>query len=199
MHRFDAQDATRLEDPWRREMLPPLPTLERLGFRDDDTMLDFGCGVGYFSFPAAVFVGPRRKVFALDVSEAMLDEMDRRVQRLGTTNVVPLLSDGSDWKVPDASVTFVLCSSVLHEVEGKTAFLAEARRVLAPGGRLAVVEFMTDYTGRGPAATLRLSPAATAALLSAAGFVPGETVPISEAYYGLVGVLPEAPPAPADA
>ena len=196
MHRFDPHDANRLDDPWRREALPPLPTLERLGFRESDTMLDFGCGIGYFAFPAAVFVGPKRKVFALDVSEAMLDELDRLVHRLGASNVVPLLSDGTDWKVPDASVTFALCSCVLHEVDDKAAFLAEARRVLAPGGRIAVVEWRTDYPDRGPSAALRLGPDETAALLAAAGFVPEPVVAISDAYYGLAGVLTGTATAP---
>jgi ubiquinone/menaquinone biosynthesis C-methylase UbiE len=200
MHHVDPKDATRLDDTWRREALPPLPTLLRLGFQDTDAMLDFGCGIGYFTFPAAVTVGPSRKVFALDASEAMLDEMDRRVHRMGASNVIPLLSDGTDWKVPDASITFVLCSCILHEVADLPGFLREAKRVLAPGGRIGVVEWTKGFLGRGPSLEERLDPAEVAALLDASGFRTEAPFAISEAYYGLVGVLPggatEKPPVP---
>ena len=190
MHRFDPKDSARLDDEWRRNALPPLRTLQALGVRESDTLLDIGCGIGYFTFPAADFIGPTRKVFALDVSEGMLDEMDRRVHVLGATNVVALLSDGYDWKLPDGSVTFVLCAAVLHEVEARGRFLDEAKRVLKPGGRIGIVEWTKADPTRGPSPEERLDPTEVAALLHSAGFIAGDPISVSEPFYGIVGTSP---------
>ncbi len=197
MHRFDPKDAARLDNEWRRSALPPHIALEALGLRETDTVLDVGCGIGYLSFPAADFIGPTRKVYAMDISEAMLDEMDRRVRVQGVPNVVVFLSDGKDWKLGDASVTFVLCSTVLHEVDDMAAFLLEAKRVLKPGGRIGIVEWTpgSATAGRGPSRSARLEPVDVAMMLQSAGFTPGNPIAISESHYGLVGQLPFPPKA----
>jgi ubiquinone/menaquinone biosynthesis C-methylase UbiE len=197
MHRFDPKDAVRLDNEWRRSALPPHSALEALGLRETDTVLDVGCGIGYLAFPAADFIGPTRKVYAMDVSEAMLDEMDRRVHVQRVPNVVVFLSDGKDWKLGDASVTFVLCSTVLHEVDDTEAFLKEAKRVLKPGGRIGIVEWVPGSTGegRGPSPTDRLDPTDVSAKLLAAGFTPQEPIMISESHYCLSGELVVPPKA----
>ena len=197
MHRFDPKDAARLDNEWRRSALPPHAALEALGLRETDTVLDVGCGIGYLAFPAADFIGPTRKVYAMDVSEVMLDEMDRRIRVQNVPNVVAYLTDGKDWKLGDASVTFVLCSTVLHEVDDTTAFLSEAKRVLKPGGRIGIVEWTpgSATSGRGPSSSARLDPVDVAAQLLEAGFTPQEPVAISESHYCLVGQLPYPPKA----
>ena len=66
VHKFNPANKKKLDDPWRRENLPPILTLEKLGLIPGDTMADLGCGIGYFTIPAAEIVRESYKVFALD-------------------------------------------------------------------------------------------------------------------------------------
>ena len=73
-HKFDAKNRHKLDNPKRREMLPPEKTLIRLGLKQGDIVADIGCGIGYFTIPAANIVGDSGKVFAMDISPEMLEE-----------------------------------------------------------------------------------------------------------------------------
>jgi ubiquinone/menaquinone biosynthesis C-methylase UbiE len=103
--------------------------LVRLGVKPGDRMLDFGAGFGNYAIPAADIIGDGGIVYALDKSE----------ERLGQTRayqhpqVKCILTDGSPKvPLPDGSVDVVFMSDV--QLEGPQPYIAEFRRVLAPGG-----------------------------------------------------------------
>jgi SAM-dependent methyltransferase len=104
---------------------------------DDLVVGDLGCGTGVVSAELAPHVG---RVIAVDESKAMLSAARRRLAgydnvelRAGALEVLPL-----DDAVLDAAVL----SLVLHYVVEPVLVLAEARRVLRPGGRIVVVDMM---------------------------------------------------------
>ena len=78
-HKFSAKDKSKLDNPERRKILPPPITLEKLYLQKGDIVADVGCGIGYFNIPAAVIVGEMGKVYAIDISEEMLREVQERV------------------------------------------------------------------------------------------------------------------------
>ena len=75
-HKFKVSEKQKLDNPERRAFLPPEETLRKLGLQPGEIMADIGCGIGYFTFPAASIVGPNVKVFALDVAPEMLAEVE---------------------------------------------------------------------------------------------------------------------------
>ena len=107
------------------------------GLEAGKVVLDFGCGVGSYTIPAAQIVGDEGLVYALDMQPLAIRAVERRAQEADLSNVRTILSNG-DTALPDGSVDVVLLYDVLHSVPEKKALLAELCRVLKPGGHLLV-------------------------------------------------------------
>ena len=104
------------------------------------TVVDLGCGMGYFSIPLAQMVGPKGTVICVDVQQQMLDGLRRRATRAGVLSQITLHRCESIQLGLAEPADFVLAFWMLHEVPDQTAFLAEVRACLKPGGRLLIVE-----------------------------------------------------------
>lgn len=108
--------------------------------REGDTVLDIGSGSGTDIFIAAHRVGPRGKVYALDLTEAMRAKLTNNLARAGMTRVEVLAGDAEAIPLPDASVDAITSNGVLNLVLNKEKALAEIVRVLKPGGRLQLTD-----------------------------------------------------------
>lgn len=107
------------------------------------SFLDYGCGPGVFSIPAARIVGPRGKVYALDCIPRHLRILEKRAKEEGLTNVETILSD-RETGLPDECIDVVWMCAVLHEIEQKEAILEEMHRVLRRNGILGIYDGMKD-------------------------------------------------------
>jgi ubiquinone/menaquinone biosynthesis C-methylase UbiE len=132
-------------------------------------VVDLGCGPGYFTLPAAELVGPQGKVYGVDVQPEMVEACRQRAAEAGARQVEVLRSGETDVPLPDGIADLVLVSLVLHEARDRAAFLREARRLLKPGGEVAVIEFRKEAETPGPPKEVRLSEADVAAVAEAAG------------------------------
>ena len=111
--------------------------------REGQTFLDYGCGTGDFSIPAARIVGIKGKVYALDYFARQLKIVNMRAKKAGLTNIETILSD-SRTGLPDESVDLIWMCDVLHEITEKRAVLGELCRVLKSDGVLAIHDSMRD-------------------------------------------------------
>lgn len=186
MHKFDSTNKSKLDNDWRRQNLPPNKTLERLGLKPFDTVADIGCGIGYFSIPAAEMLTDRNKVFALDTSEEMLAEVEKRALVGGVTNVITINTEEYDLKLPDDSITFAVLVNVLHEINDRKRFIGEIKRILKQEGRLAVVEWKKEEMEIGPPVGHRIGFDETARLISAEGLYRIDEIEFAGAFYGIV-------------
>jgi ubiquinone/menaquinone biosynthesis C-methylase UbiE len=104
--------------------------------RPGEHVLDVACGTGLVSFPLAKAVGPAGRVVATDISEKMIDSVRRAADALGLTQFDALRADAEALdRAPDASFDLVTCALGLMYVPDTAKGLAEAFRVLKPGGR----------------------------------------------------------------
>lgn len=76
-----------MDNPKRRELLPPEETLLRLGLKGADSIADIGCGIGYFTLSAARIVGSDGKVYGLNIRMEMLEETAGRLAKTILINV----------------------------------------------------------------------------------------------------------------
>ena len=115
--------------------------IEALAIRPGQTVCDMGCGNGFYTLELARRVGPRGRVYAVDVQPEMLRMLVRRLADEGIRNVKPVLGTAIDPRLPKGEVDVVLCIDVYHEFSHPEAMLARIRESLAPGGRLVLAEF----------------------------------------------------------
>lgn len=106
-----------------------------------DRVVDLGAGTGLLSLAIAPKV---EHVLAVDSSEAMLARLHANRLQLGVENVSTRVADLRRLPLPDESVSLVVSNYAFHHLDdaGKELALAEARRVLVPGGRLVVCDMM---------------------------------------------------------
>jgi len=125
-----------LSNPIRSFLHPPEQFISKLHVGARDTVVDFGCGTGFFTVPLAKVAG---KTIAIDVSSRMLERAASYAKRSGVT-VEFMKSDGTEVRLGDESVDLVLLNHVYHEIENRPRVLAEFLRIMRPSGRLAIVE-----------------------------------------------------------
>jgi ubiquinone/menaquinone biosynthesis C-methylase UbiE len=105
---------------------------------EGDTVLELAAGFGDTSHAAAALVGADGRVLCTDFSPVMVDIARRRGEELGIENVEYLVMDAERIELEDDSVDGVLCRCGYMLMPDPPAALAETRRVLRPGGRLAL-------------------------------------------------------------
>jgi len=104
------------------------------------TVIDVGCGVGWFSIPMARMVGPHGRVLAVDLQPQMLDMLRRRAEKAGGADRIGLHKCEQNRLGLDAEADFALIFAMLHEVPAPARLLGEVRALLRPGGKLLLAE-----------------------------------------------------------
>jgi ubiquinone/menaquinone biosynthesis C-methylase UbiE len=139
------QVAAWLDHPARLRYRNPGATLGLLGLFGGMTVLDLGCGTGLFTAEMARMVGAEGTVHAVDLQPAMLALARTRMEKLGLAAQVQFHAVGAyDLPLRDSSVDVAALIAVLGEIPDRSHALAEIRRVLKPGARLAVSEELPD-------------------------------------------------------
>lgn len=108
--------------------------------RAGDVVLDVGSGSGTDAVIASRRTGPRGRVYALDVTEAMRRKLSAIVSSANAANVEILAGSAEAIPLPDASVDVVITNGVLNLVPDKARAIEEIHRVLKPGGRLVITD-----------------------------------------------------------
>lgn len=151
-------------------------------------VVEFGCGYGTFTLPAARIVGG--SVHALDIEPDMVAATRSEAQAEGLQNVQvhqrDFISEGTG--LPAASVDYAMLFNILH-AECPERLLEECRRVLRRGGHLGIVHWNYDpATPRGPSMPIRPQPEQCLQWTKQAGFqmlAPG-IVDLPPYHYGIV-------------
>jgi ubiquinone/menaquinone biosynthesis C-methylase UbiE len=122
----------------------PETALDKIGIKTGMTVADVGAGSGYFTVRLAKRVGPKGRIFAVDVQPEMVAMVRQRASKAGLQNVYAVLSTESDPKLPASSVDLILLVDVYHEFSQPQRMLRRMRTALKPDGRLVILEYRKE-------------------------------------------------------
>jgi len=108
--------------------------IEDLGLRGHETILDAGCGSGSVTFDLLERL-PNGKIYALDSSPQMIEQLSKSVAERGITNVVAMHAGLTDFALP-AQVDVVFSNAVFHWIPDDDGLFGSLYRATKPGGRL---------------------------------------------------------------
>jgi predicted methyltransferase len=186
-HAFDgAEEWSRVfDDSARAEWQQPEAVIEALAIRPGATVADIGAGTGYFNRFFAAAVGDSGAVKAVDIEPGMVAYMNERARDEHTAQVEAILGEPDDPNLPSGLDLVFLCNTY-HHIDGRRDYFRRLRGRLAPGGRLAIVDYKAGDLPVGPPAGHKISPEGVTEELSAAGYVLVESLDFLPYQYFLI-------------
>jgi len=144
--------------------------LDKLDPAPDALVGDLGCGPGIFSLAFARRC-PKGVVFASDVEPAQLDALDARAAQAGLSNIVPVLARVDDPHFPPGRLNLVFIADTYHHLEDRVEYMRRLARCLAPGGRIALIDYKPGKLAHGPPPEHKLAAGVMVSEMEQAGYV----------------------------
>ncbi len=166
VERFRALFESSERDGWQK----PFEVIRALGVRPGATVADIGAGTGYFARRWAVAVGREGTVFAADFEPNMVVELRASAERDGLANLIPVLASADDPRLPDGTTDLIFICNTWHHIADRVAYARRLKRDLAPGGRVAIVDFYKRALPVGPPSPHKLTAAEVQTEFEAAGY-----------------------------
>jgi SAM-dependent methyltransferase len=170
MHQSDFEELLqRFDDPARDEWQQPELVLAKMGKLEGKTVMDIGCGSGYFSFRLQA---SGAKVIAADVDQRFLDHVE---QKRGESGIAPELMETrklpyDNPKLAKGEVDWVLIVDTYHHIENRVPYFADVLKGLKQPGALMVVDFKVEDSPVGPPKEMRIGAEQVKSELGEAGF-----------------------------
>jgi len=172
----------------RRSYQNPLKIAKAVGVKKGMTVVDMGCGPGFFTLPLAKLVGTKGRVYAVEANAVMLEHLRNNIRKTGANvNRIRLVhADVSKTGIPAASADIVLLARILHDIEDKKALLGEVGRICKPGGRVIDLDWKKIRMNHGPPYGITLSKPQSERILKANGLRIAGSFDPGKYHYGIV-------------
>jgi demethylmenaquinone methyltransferase/2-methoxy-6-polyprenyl-1,4-benzoquinol methylase len=123
----------------RQWLFDPVKTLQGADIQSGQTVLEVGCGTGFFTIPAARMIGEQGCLVAMDASSGFIEQVSKKVKNAGSKNVRIVKRDALDTGLETASIDKALLFGVIpFPLLPLNRLMPEMHRVMKPEGTLAV-------------------------------------------------------------
>ncbi|MFN8466748.1 MAG: class I SAM-dependent methyltransferase [Caldilineaceae bacterium] len=146
----------RLDNPEREKKQLPNKVIEKLGLQTNDVLADIGAGTGYFALRIAA-ANPEVTVIAADSEPEMVAYLQYQAAERKLANVEPIVIDPVRPVLP-VKANVALTVNTYHHIGNRVDYLKNLRGSMAPGARIAVIDFNLE-SPEGPPADHRISTA----------------------------------------
>jgi predicted methyltransferase len=136
-----ARVAQSLQSDDREERQKPRELIAAIGVNPGDVIADIGSGPGFMEPYFLEVIGPSGKVYAEDIQQDFLNQVEAKIKENGWKNVETILGGQTDPKLPKGAIDLAFILDAYHHFEQPQATLGHILDSLKPGGRLAVVDF----------------------------------------------------------
>ncbi|MFA7169237.1 MAG: class I SAM-dependent methyltransferase [Candidatus Paceibacterota bacterium] len=127
--------------------------IRQIGIKSGMVIADLGCGAGYFTIPMARIMKNTGKVYAVDVLSAALESVMSQAKLYGLLNVEVIRANVEvleATKIADKKSDLVVLANILFQCSNQDALFVQAKRILAPGGRILVIDWIPNNAALGP-------------------------------------------------
>ncbi len=153
----------------RRKRQDPVLILRQIGLKPDMVFMDIGSNDGFFSIPAADIVGPKGKVYAIDISETAIEKLNEKFTDIGFTNYVTRVAKAEETIFGENIADVIFLGTVLHDFEDPAKVLNNAKTMLKKSGKLVNLDWRKKAMDIGPPLDIRFSKAQASKLIEDAG------------------------------
>jgi len=174
--------------------ISPERVVAQWGIGAGDKVADLGCGGGFFTLPLARLVGEKGRVYAADVMSVPLEAVKSKAYIEKLNNIIIIRADLekknslADW-IKDSECQLVFLANIICTAAKKKTILGEAKRILAPRGKLIVVEWSKNvadaFRNFGPPIEMRFSEKEVKSLVTKAGFKFEDNFETGEFHFGM--------------
>jgi ubiquinone/menaquinone biosynthesis C-methylase UbiE len=171
----------RMERPTR--VVKVNEVIEKLRLKPGDIVADIGSGSGTFSIPMAKAIAPNGVLYAVDIDQKMLDYVAEKAKKEGVTNLVTVLGEYEDPKLPVKNVDVAFYHRVLHMIEKRQAHLNSTAAYLKPDGRIVVIDKNREDS---PDSWMWLNQSDVDTWMAALSFYPAEKFGVFDDRYFVV-------------
>lgn len=171
--------------------LSPIQLLQHMPVQSGDKVGDFGVGTGVYSEALLEKLSDEGEVYAFDVYEPHIESLHRSCMNKKKSNLFSLCVD-LNARIPlkDTLLHQALVVNTLHALAKRDQFLSELHRVVKPGGRVLIADWIHSFNNLGPTEESVVAPGEAVRLVQAHGFSVGEMLPAGTHHYAFVATKP---------
>jgi ubiquinone/menaquinone biosynthesis C-methylase UbiE len=158
-----------VDDPERRRWQNPEEILSVIGLRDGMTLVDVGCGEGFFAIPAARRVRNFGKVYAVDINPDSIESLRTRAEKEGLKNLTSQAGEAETTLFCEGCADIVFFGIDLHDFRDPVAAIRNAKRMLGPRGRLVDLDWKDEPMDLGPPQGIRFPVGKARSLIESVG------------------------------
>jgi ubiquinone/menaquinone biosynthesis C-methylase UbiE len=170
----------------RRKSQDPEAILLKAGLKPGMSLVDIGCGQGYFAIPAAKIAGKSGRVYGIDIDGEGIEALNDRAFREGLENIKTFKGRAEDTLACEGCADLVFFGICLHDFQDPSRVLENAKRMFKPSGILVDLDWKKLHMEDGPPYDIRFSQDKASKLMRDAGFSIRSSEDLGPKYYLMV-------------